>query len=129
MADRDDLWAVGAKGVASAALGASIQAIATPGVLYGIDGWTAETGPVYVGVFDSAAAVANANPPLVWPKHIIEVATAGNFSLELPPTAENFKNGIWVAVSSTAFPNFTISTNADTHFNVRCGPLFGSGQP
>lgn len=129
MADFDDLWAVGAKGIASVALGNALLARTSAGLLYGLDGYCGESGAVYIGVFDAAAVVANANPPLTWPKHIIYLSAAGNFGLTLPPVGEYYAKGIWVAVSTTAFPNFTLSTNSVTHFNVQEGPIFGSGQP
>ena len=131
MADFLDLWSNGAKGVATTALGKALQARATQGVLYGMDGWTSEGSTVYICVFDSAAAVPSGNPPTTWPKHIIEIDKPGNgnFGLTEPPVAEYYANGIYIAVSTTALPNFTLTTNNNTHINCQTGPIFGSGEP
>lgn len=129
MADFNDLWANGAKGVASAALENHHQARASAGVLYGLDGWCNEAGTAYVCVFDSASAVSSANPPATWPKHIIEVPAGTNFGLTLPPVGEYYANGIYVGVSTTALPNYTESAASKTHVNVQSGPIFGSNEP
>ena len=132
MPDRDDLWSNGAAGIPTpTTLQNALQGRATPGVLYGIDGWTDEAATVYVCIFDSAAAVANGNPPVPWPKHIIEIDKPGNgnFGTAIPPTGEYYYNGIWVAVSTTKLPNFTLSTNSKTSFNIQTSPEFGGGNP
>ena len=130
MPDFYDLWSNGGLGTASAALENSHLIRSSAGVLYGLDGWSSEAATCYVLVFDSAAAVANGNPPATWPKHIIQTNTSvGSFGLSPTICGEYYKNGIWIAISTTAPPNFTISTSSLTHFNVLHGPIFGGGQP
>ena len=130
MADFWDLWSNGSQGVTTSFLGNALQARTTPGLLYGLDGWTSESGVVYIYVFDSAAAVASANPPASDYKHVIQVSSGGgNFGLTEPPVGEYFANGIYIAVSTTAPPNFTLSAGGVTKINCQTGPIFGSGQP
>lgn len=130
MAEFWDLWSNGAQGVITSFLGNDLLARATPGLLYGFDGWTGESGAIYIYVFDSATAVANGNPPLTDYKHVVGLSSGGgNFGLTEPPVGEYFAKGIYIAVSTTAPPNFTLSTNGVTKINCQTGPIFGSGQP
>ena len=130
-ANLQDIWTNGSAGTAVSALGFDQQCRTSAGVLYGIDGWTSEAANVYIEIFDSATAVSSANPPVPWPKHIIEVDLPGNgnFGLTLPPVAEYFKNGIYIAVSTTAPPNFTKSASNKTHFNCQQAGIFDTNNP
>lgn len=130
MADYWDLWSNGAQGTITSGLGNALQARTTAGLFYGMDGWSSEAGITYIFVFDSAAAVANGNPPATDYKHVVQVpAGGGNFGLTEPPVGEYFAKGIYIAVSTTAPPNFTLSTNGVTKINCQNGPIFGSNQP
>ena len=124
--DWQDLWSNGCLGTTTGALGKALLARTTAGQLLGLDGWSQESGTIYLFVFDSAAIVASANPPIPWPKHVIEVLTPassnGNFGLTIPPSGEYYANGIYVAVSTTAPPNFTLTTSSLTHLNVQHAP-------
>ena len=132
MPDFGDLWAGGANKIGSTALGNSLVALSGAGVLYGLTGWTGDSGTVYVLIFDSATVPANINPMVAgtpWPDDCIQVAAPGTFSISIPPTGRYYKNGCVVLISSTAPPVLTIATTNKAMFKALCGEQFGAGFP
>lgn len=128
MPDYADLFSNGAQKTVSTALASSLVIYNKPGVLYGITGWVSGSGTVYVLIFDSATVPANANPVVPWPTDVIQLTAPNTFSISIPPSGRYYANGMSVAISTTAPPNFTIAGSVAT-FTGLYGPIFAGGVP
>src|SRR5579863_8172673 len=94
MPDIGDLWGSGANKVKSTALGNSLIILPGPGVLYGITGWSGDSGTLYGLVFDLAAVPANgAISAANWPDDCIQFTGPNTFSISIPPVGRNYKKG------------------------------------
>src|ERR1700677_2541068 len=114
--DFGDLAAGGANSARVSALGNSLVCLAQSGVLYGCTGWYSGSALIYILTFANATLPANANPVVPWPKEIIQLQGPNTFSLSIPPWGEFYPGGIVIAASSTAPPNFTLTTTSLVHF-------------
>jgi hypothetical protein len=132
MPDFGDLWAGGANKTKSTPLVNSLIIFTGAGVLYGLTGWSGDSGTVYVFTFDSATVPANINPMVAgtpWIDDCIQLSAPGTFSISIPPTGRYYKNGCVVMISSTAPPVLTIATTSKATFTGLWAPQFGGGQP